>query len=306
MFRIMHRKGLAFALSVALNLPGIAIAAENPTADASDYDARLRDLDTQMRNVLNTPTDFCDGPAMFEQQVAYTTLLGKKFQLQRERETVHPTIRQSVQKVVQTAADEGELAEEMPIVDDYEAAMKRGDAAAADALVKKMTPWEQVRAAQTQHNYALVFGLLTPMADRGEVKAQSYLAALYNPQTDYYVPPSFKWPASLPPLPPPPPRDGALAFKYARMAAANGDVVAEQVLAKTYACGLGTPRDPVKAYAWFSLAVSQSALMLDTDGRPEDLLRKRAFIAASMSHDDVQRAKHLIIRCHASGYKDCD
>jgi hypothetical protein len=47
MFRIMHRKGLALALSVALNLPGIAIAAENPTADASDYDARLRDLDTR-------------------------------------------------------------------------------------------------------------------------------------------------------------------------------------------------------------------------------------------------------------------
>lgn len=308
MFSVMRRKGLALALSAALITPGIARAADNPVIDpgASDYDARMRDLDTQMRNALNTPVDFCDPTVMFQHQVAYTTLLAQKLQLQREREKVHPTIRQDVQKAVQAAADAGDLAEEMPIVDAYEAALKRSDNAGADALVRKMTVWERVRAAQRQHDFALVFRILTPMADGGDVKAQTQLAALYNRQTDYPVPPDFKWPANLPPLGPPVPRDDALAFKYARMAAANGNETGQMLLAKTYACGLGTPKDPVRAYAWFSLAASQSLLTLGTNDWPQDLLRKRDFVAIGMSRDDLQRARHLIIQCHASGYKDCD
>jgi hypothetical protein len=112
---------------------GQVLAAADPTADANkaDYDARMRDLDTQMRNAVNTPVDFCDPVALEAYGHPINAILFQKFNLKREREKMHPTIKQNVQAVVQTMADEGLLNDPPQIVEDYTAAMKRGDKTAA-------------------------------------------------------------------------------------------------------------------------------------------------------------------------------
>lgn len=299
---------LRLAVVVAVLCAPAARAAEDPGADisAADYDARMRDLDTQLRNIVNTPVDFCDPVAMDAHGRDYSKVYYEKWKLTRARENLHPlhqsasqSVRQAAQHAADTFADEGLLDDPPQIVEDYEAAMKRHDAKAAEALFARMTPWEQERAAESQHNHALTFSILTPMAEQGDVKAQRRLAILYSWESNFDQ-------ATITHAAAPVPRDDALAFKYAAQASSNGDEVTQELLARAYACGMGTPRDLVKAYAWFSLAVSQSALMLDTDEQPAELLRRRDFIAAQMSHDDIQRAKHLLMACHRSQYKACD
>lgn len=285
-------RALCFAVAV-VSAPA-ARAAEDPKADlsAADYDAKMRDIDTQLRNVLNTPTDFCDHAAVEAQNRAYDLGLFEKFNLQRQREKIHPTIKQDVEAVVQAVNDSGE-SRETPAINAYDDDMKQGDSAAANALWKRMTPWEQARGAERQHNYGLAVKVLAPAADQGDVKAQAELGFLYSMGN-----PLIGATAGL--------RDDAQAFKYMRLAAGNGDEGSQQFVAKLYACGIGTQKDLVRSYAWFSLALSQSAVMLNTSDRPQEIVRQRDFIAAQMSRDDIQRAKRLLIQCHKSEYKACD
>jgi TPR repeat protein len=145
------------------------------------------------------------------------------------------------------------------------------------------------------------------MADSGDVKAQRRLAVLYSWTTNFNMATIHAYRAKIGAEDPPDvPRDDALAFKYARIASLNGDEVAQEVLAKAYACGLGTEKNLPQAYAWYSIATSQSALMLDTNDKPEELLRKRDYLSSQMSRDDIQRAKRLMINCYQSHYKTCD
>jgi len=290
------------AVLAAVLMTGPLMAADDPKADlsAADYDAKMRDFDTQIRNIQNTPVDFCDPAAVDAQSLAWLTVYARKRDLRDQREKKHPAFQQAARAVADSMADEGTAADEVPLlVVDYEAAMKRGDTKAANALMNKMMPWEQESAAESQRDHALTFRILTPMADQGDIKAQRRLAILYSWETNFNQ-------ATITHAVPPVPRDDALAFKYARMASLSGDEIAQELLAKAYACGLGTQRDLVKAYAWFSLAMSQSALMLKADNGPEEILRRRDFIAAQMSHDDMQRAKRLLIQCHKSEYKNCE
>jgi TPR repeat protein len=203
-------------------------------------------------------------------------------------------------------ADEGLLDDPPQIVEDYGAAMKRGDKAAANILLNKMTPWEQERAAEIQHDYSLTAHVLTEMANQDDVKAQRRLAQLYSWTTDFDMAALAKYQASIHQISTAPPRNDELAFKYARLASQNGDEKAQEILAKAYACGRGTEKNFVNAYVWFSLSLSQSAHTLETDEQPEVILRKRAYLAGEMTHADVQSAKHLLMRCYKSHYKDCD
>jgi TPR repeat protein len=59
------------------------------------------------------------------------------------------------------------------------------------------------------------------------------------------------------------PRDRVEAVRWYRLAAAQGDAMAQRLLASAYELGEGVPRDYVQAYAWYSLAAAQS----DADAR---------------------------------------
>lgn len=296
---MLTRIACALCLVLVFCAP-VVRAAEDPEADAgaADYDARMRDFDTQIRNIQNTPTDLCDPVAMDAQKLAWLIVSGQKHALRDQQEKKHPTGQQAAKAAADAMADEGMAMDFPQGLQDYEAAMKRGDTVAADTLLKKMTPYEQSRAAESQNDYPRVYRILTPLADQGDVQAQRRLAVLYSWDTNFDMAKIHKTTTNI--------RDDALAFKYALLGSLNGDEISQEVLAKAYACGLGTPKDLVKAYAWFSLAVSQSALMLKTEDVPQALLRQRDFIAALMSHDDIQRAKHLLMACHRSQYKACD
>ena len=291
----LSRVGRALCFSLGLLLAPSAIAAEDPSADmnAADYDAKARDIDTQMRDIINAPVDFCNRAAIDEQNRVYTHILFEKLQLQREREKIHPTIKQDVQKVVQDFADNGLGRVNSPIVDEYDVDVTRGDTMAAGALLARMTPWESARAAAIRKDWPQALKLLTSLADQGDVGAQAELGGLYSWGT-VVAPSAFVL------------RDDAQALKYLRLAAANGEELSQEMLAKHYTCGLETDIDLVHAYAWFSLALARSAVMLRTSDKPEEILRERDFLAGKMSRDDIQRAKHLLIKCHQSQYKECD
>jgi len=72
--------------------------------------------------------------------------------------------------------------------------------------------------------------------------------------------------------------------KWYRKAAEHGNADAENTLGSIYAEGLGVPRDYVRAYAWFSLA------MLAGDQRAES---NRAIAARNMTPAEIAEAEHL-------------
>jgi hypothetical protein len=288
---------LSVTLSVLVS-PRATLAAvdqEQPNPTIEDMNRQIADWDKKKADILNEPLDFCDQDAVARQTREYDHALFEQYELRRKLEKVHPTLKEAVQKTVQTFADDGDLVEFPAIVEDYEAASRRGDNSTMNALRAKMSPWGQGLIAQWEHRYFDAIKVYTPLADQGDADAQVRLMFLYS--SDYG--PSSVTPKSQP-------NDDALAFKYARVLAANGNRVGLQRLAKVYACGLGTSKDLVHAYVWFSVAAGQSAVSLHTYYEPEDLLRKRDFMAASMSHDDLLRARRLTVQCYKSDYKSCD
>jgi hypothetical protein len=77
--------------------------------------------------------------------------------------------------------------------------------------------------------------------------------------------------------------------KWYRLAAEQGDAVAQHSLGVMYRDGLSVPRDYVQAHMWFSLAVSR--LPLDED---RDLaVQGRDAVAASMTPTQIAEAKKL-------------
>jgi hypothetical protein len=296
-----HPNSKIVALSVALSLsisPVAVLAAVDqaqPSPTVENMNRQIVDWDKKKADILNEPLDFCDQDAVARQTREYDHALFEQYTLQRKLEKVHPTLKEDVKKTVQTFADDGDLVELPVIVEDYEAASRRDDKATMSSLRARMSPREQAQIAEWEHRYFDATKLYTPLADQGDADAQVRLMFLYSSD---YGPSSF--------APKPEPNDDALAFKYARVLAANGNRVGLQRLAKVYACGLGTTKDLVHAYVWFSVAAGQSAVSLHTYYEPEDLLRKRDFIAASMSHDELLRARRLTVQCYKSEYKNCD
>jgi hypothetical protein len=320
MLSLMRAKAsrAALTLSVAVSVlvgpvgGGGALAAldsnlENSNANGAekqstdDFNNRMRDLDKQTRDLMNTPVDFCDPAALDAQTKAYGHLHFQKLQLEGQREKIHPNIALAVKTAANAFADEGELVKDLPYVAEYRDALERHDEVAQGMLLKKMTPAAQAQAASERKDFISELKILTPLADSGDVQAQADVAGLYawgKLLDDKKI--------TLPPPAKRPPSDEALAYKYYQMAAANGDEVSQEGVARAYACGFGTERNLIKAYAWFSLEIAQSALTLGTDYKPQEIFRMRDFITTEMSHEDIQRAKHLTIRCYKSGYKDCD
>ena len=79
-------------------------------------------------------------------------------------------------------------------------------------------------------------------------------------------------------------QDSAEAVNWYRKAAGHGNADAENTLGAIYAEGRGVPRDYVRAYAWFSLA------MLAGDQRAE---ANRAIAARNMTAAEIAAAEQL-------------
>jgi uncharacterized protein len=78
--------------------------------------------------------------------------------------------------------------------------------------------------------------------------------------------------------------DTAEAVTWYRKAAEHGNADAENTLGSIYAEGRGVPRDYVRAYAWFSLA------MVAGDQRAES---NRDIAARNMSPAEIAEAEQL-------------
>ena len=304
-----HPVSKILVLSVALSVlasPGATLAAvdqEQPSPTVEDMNRQIADLDTKLHDIETAPVDFCDLRAVrhhdrdwgvtYIEKLQLTDKLAKAHPAAQARKAAQDMAHEAVLKLVQDMTDDGDLVVVPPMVKQYQAAIKIHNASAANALRNNMSPSDQAFVASTERNYPLEEQLLTPIADQGDIKAQQELLKMYT--WDYGDTPIV-----------PPPNDDTKAFKYARMLAATGNVFGQEQMAKAYACGLGTTKNPVRAYAWFNAAIAQSAVSLHTYYEPQDLLRKRDFMAASMSPDDILRARRLTVQCYKSEYKNCD
>jgi TPR repeat protein len=94
--------------------------------------------------------------------------------------------------------------------------------------------------------------------------------------------------------------DDAEAVRWYRMAAEQGDAVAQVNLGFMYANGAGVVQDDVRAYLWFNLAVAAS----QGDERAFHV-EARDLVADRLSPADRAAAQRLATQCQASGFKDC-
>lgn len=107
--------------------------------------------------------------------------------------------------------------------------------------------------------------LLRPLAEQGEVDAQSYLGAMY------YEGECF-------------PQDYTEAVKWSRLAAEQGNAQAQNYLGVMYANGQGVPQDYLQAHVWFNLAGA---------GGDKNGAINRNIVAESMTPDQIVEAQHL-------------
>jgi hypothetical protein len=330
MLSLMRMKKLAavWALSVASNFaaggfPGNAVLAAVSSAPLDTDEDQLRN---QLNDIINTPVDFCDPQAVKAHLMAMGSVQYKLTQVELKKP--HPPIREMVQHGIQKAvqandAAGGDLVKDLPYVAEYEMAGTRGDVKAQKELFAKMAPAAQAQAAQHDMNFPLTIQLLTPLANAGDVNAQVRLASIYSMGTTafsvkYLPPPNAKmlefmkragihWPL------PAPPDDLPLAFKYYDMAARRGNFFGQAGLARSYACGFGTEKNPVQAYMWFSLALIQRGVTVDMagaslppEGYQKDYALDRDFLAAQMKPEEIEQSKRMLRQCFESKYRNCN
>ena len=100
------------------------------------------------------------------------------------------------------------------------------------------------RAAYRAGDYQKAFQLFEPLAEQGDVRAQTLLGVMY-----------FKGKGV--------PEDYAKAAHWYTKAAKQGDVGAQFALSGKYYNGEGVPENYVHAYAWVSIAAARG----DADGK---------------------------------------
>ena len=123
---------------------------------------------------------------------------------------------------------------------------------------------EDCASAFDRQDYAAALQLCRPLAEQGDVRAQTSLGAMYyngqGVQQDY-----------------------AEATKWLRKAAERGYAPAQAYLGIMYWNGQGVPKDAVLAYMWLTLAATQEP----------DAMRKRDLAASQMTPDEIAEAQRL-------------
>ena len=91
------------------------------------------------------------------------------------------------------------------------------------------------------------------------------------------------------------------AVKWYRLAAAQGNELAQVNLGVMYTKGRGVAQDFVRAHLWFNLAAAASTGN-SRDTATENLNR----IAAKMTAEQIATAQEMARRCQESKLKNCD
>jgi len=128
---------------------------------------------------------------------------------------------------------------------------------------------EDCAAAFDRQDYAAALQLCRPLAEQGDVRAQTSLGGMYYNGQGVQ-------------------RDYAEATKWVRKAAERGYAPAQAYLGVMYWNGQGVPRDAVLAYMWLILAATQ-------EPKAE---AERDMAASEMTPDEIAEAQRL-----AQGWK---
>jgi TPR repeat protein len=126
-------------------------------------------------------------------------------------------------------------------------------------------------AAYARHDYLTAVRILTPLALRGDARAQSFLGFMY--ENGYGAPQAYDSAADL----------------Y-REAAICGNPFGQGMLGLMYDKGHGVPQDFVLAYKWLNLAAARAA----THER-DYFLRLRNAVASKMSRAQIAEGQRLAL-----------
>ncbi len=167
---------------------------------------------------------------------------------------------------------------------------------------------DAVNAAYEKGDYATALRLLLPLAEQGDVRAQSAVGEIYYhgrgmPRDDIEA---MKWfrrageqgeisaqfhLAEMYAQGQHVPQDFSEAFKWYRLAAEQGYAQAQYNLGLAYAKGEGVPSDNVRAHMWFNLAVSGFA---SSDPRNRNAaITNRDLVAKKMTAAEIAEAQGL-------------
>ena len=92
-------------------------------------------------------------------------------------------------------------------------------------------------------------------------------------------------------------QDYAEAVKWYRLAAAQGNAMAQANLGLRYAKGEGVPQDYILAHMWFNLAAGKGAV---------NGVQSRDIMAKILTPEQMAEAQKLARECHARNFKGCD
>ncbi|MDZ4736677.1 MAG: tetratricopeptide repeat protein [Rhodospirillaceae bacterium] len=130
--------------------------------------------------------------------------------------------------------------------------------ALADELADAFTAYEE-------GDYETAVGLLRPLADQGDVAAQTQLAVMFEKGHGVAA-------------------DAVAAAEWYRLAADQGDTASQYRLGQMYLGGLGLPKDMVQAQMWMVIAAAHG----QAAGSQE-----RTMIDSNLSFDQREKAKRL-------------
>lgn len=140
---------------------------------------------------------------------------------------------------------------------------------------------EEPYAALQRGDFRVAGALFSPLAEKGDARAQYNLGLLYASGLGVT-------------------HDYQAALKWHRLAAGQGHAGAQNALAQMYAKGHGVPQDSVRAHLWYSVAVESS-----TAGSKDELMKDRDNLASRMTPAQIQKADVLATQCLESNFKKC-
>lgn len=129
-----------------------------------------------------------------------------------------------------------------------------------------------------QRDDAMAARLLLPLAQRGQVDAQTMLGAMYSAGKGV-------------------PKDSKESEEWFRSAARQGDAGAQDALGLALETGHGLP---VRAYMWYRLAAASG------DRYAAEFVKDRDRLASKLTPAQIATAQAWAQTCKASKFKDCD
>jgi TPR repeat protein len=131
--------------------------------------------------------------------------------------------------------------------------------------------------AYNKQDYATALREWTPLAEKGDARAQSNLGEMY-----YYGEGVSE--------------DDKTAVKWYRLAAEQGYARAQNKLGLMYAKGQGVIKDNVYAHMWWNIAASSGN---------KGAVKNRDIVAKQMTPSQLEKAQDLARECVRKKYKGC-